>query len=155
MRQVNFLAVLGASGSGKSSILRAGLLHHLKLGQHISGSDQWVFHILQPGEHPLESLALAFLNPELSNIERATQLNQAKALIQQGSEGLRNLVQATPASRVVLIIDQFEEAFTLCQNSTEREQFFDCILGAIDSFAPLAPQNLIPSHEINISLQRW
>ncbi len=140
VRQVNFLAVLGASGSGKSSILRAGLLHHLKLGQHISGSDQWVFHILQPGEHPLESLALAFLNPELSNIERATQLNQAKALIQQGSEGLRNLVQATPASRVVLIIDQFEEAFTLCQNPTEREQFFECILGAIDSFAPLTPQ---------------
>ncbi|MGB3536241.1 MAG: pentapeptide repeat-containing protein [Microcoleaceae cyanobacterium] len=122
--QTNFLAVLGASGSGKSSILRAGLLYQLKLGQRISGSDQWRFYILRPGEHPLDNLALAFLDPALSNIERATQLHQAKALIQQGAKGLQNLVQATSASRVVLIIDQFEEVF----NSPEKEQFFECIL---------------------------
>jgi uncharacterized protein YjbI with pentapeptide repeats/energy-coupling factor transporter ATP-binding protein EcfA2 len=134
--QTNFLAVIGASGSGKSSILRAGLLYQLKRGQRISGSDQWHFHILRPGEHPLDSLALAFLDPALSNIERATQLNQAKTLIQQGAEGLQNLVQATSASRVILIIDQFEEVF----NSPHKEQFFECILGAVDTFAPFASQ---------------
>lgn len=109
----NFLAVLGASGSGKSSVVRAGLLYQLQLGQRLSGSDQWQIYIMQPGEHPLQSLALAFVDPNLSLVERGKQLGDAEELIKQGATGLRHLVQASP-SRVVLVIDQFEEAFTLC-----------------------------------------
>ena len=76
VRQGNFLAILGASGSGKSSVLRAGLLHQLKLGRRLSGSEAWEVRILTPGEHPLQSLALAFVSTETSGIERAAQLKQ-------------------------------------------------------------------------------
>ena len=41
VRTSNFMALVGASGNGKSSVLRAGLLHQLKLGRRITGSDQW------------------------------------------------------------------------------------------------------------------
>ncbi|MEG4497746.1 pentapeptide repeat-containing protein [Microcoleus sp. F10-C6] len=131
VRLGKFLAVLGASGSGKSSVVRAGLLYQLQQGHKFSGSDRGQIYIMQPGEHPLQSLALAFVDPNLSLIERAKQLGNAEDLIKQGATGLRCLVQAS-SSRVVLVIDQFEEAFTLCQDQDERQQFFACILGALE-----------------------
>ena len=129
VRQGNFLAILGASGSGKSSVLRAGLLHQLKLGRRLSGSEAWEVRILTPGEHPLQNLALAFVSTEASGIERAAQLKQGEELLAEGATGLRRLVQASTAPRLVLVIDQFEEAFTLCQDEDERELFFASLLG--------------------------
>ena len=131
VRQGNFLAVVGASGSGKSSVLRAGLLHQLKLGRRLSGSDTWKIHLLVPGKHPLQSLALAFVEPEAAGTTRAKQLADAEELIGKGAVGLRQLVQAAAASRVVLVVDQFEESFTLCQDSAERQRFFDCLLNGL------------------------
>ena len=132
VRQNNFLAILGASGSGKSSVLRAGLLHHLKLGRKLPVSKNWKIKIILPGEHPLQNLALSWLEPGLSNVERATQLQKTKSLLEQGSEGLVTLVQAYTANRVILALDQFEEVFTLCQDVTEREAFFQCLLEALE-----------------------
>ncbi len=132
VRQSNFLAILGASGSGKSSVLRAGLLHQLKLGQRLAGSEDWKIQIMLPGGHPLKELAESWLEPDSSNVERGTQLAQIKSLLKQGSEGLETLVQAAKANRVILVIDQFEEAFTLCQDLSEREAFFKCILEALE-----------------------
>ncbi|NJN13478.1 MAG: hypothetical protein HC815_38455, partial [Richelia sp. RM1_1_1] len=60
VRISNFLAVLGASGSGKSSVIRAGLLYQLQQGKRLSGSDTWQIKIFQPGEHPFQNLARAF-----------------------------------------------------------------------------------------------
>ena len=131
VRQSNFVVIIGASGSGKSSVLRAGLLHQLDLGRKVSGSEQWQIHIMLPGEHPLQNLALAFVDADLSQVERAKQLGEAEDLISQGEIGLRRLVQASGSSRVVLVIDQFEEVFTLCQDHEERQQFFQCLLGSL------------------------
>ena len=131
LRQGNFLALLGASGSGKSSVLRAGLLNQLRQGRQLSGSDRWELRVMLPNEHPLKSLAEAFVDPELGNIDRAAQLAKAEKLLAEGKEGLRLLVETSQAPRVVLVIDQFEESFTLCQNLEEREQFFACLIGAL------------------------
>jgi uncharacterized protein YjbI with pentapeptide repeats/energy-coupling factor transporter ATP-binding protein EcfA2 len=131
VRQSNFLAVLGASGSGKSSVVRAGLLYQLQQGRKLSGSDTWQLRIFRPGEHPLQSLAQAFLDRDLSDIQRASQLGQAEDLINKGSQSLGQLIDAANCERVVLVVDQFEEVFTLCQNSQERQRFFDCLLTAL------------------------
>ncbi|NEP39382.1 MAG: hypothetical protein F6K25_18340 [Okeania sp. SIO2G4] len=131
VRVGNFLAVLGASGSGKSSVVRAGLLYQLQLGRRLSGSESWQIKIFHPGEHPLNSLALAFLDSELSDIERATQLAQAQELIKKGSEGLRQIISVADTPKLVLVVDQFEEAFTLCQDTSERQQFFACLFDAL------------------------
>ena len=131
VRQSNFVAIVGASGSGKSSVLRAGLLHQLKLGRRIFGSEQWKIHIMTPGEHPLQNLALAFVDDNLSHLERADQQGKAEALIKKGADGLRQLVQSSGSERLVLVVDQFEEAFTLVRDETEREEFFACLLGAL------------------------
>lgn len=132
VRDGNFLAVLGASGSGKSSVVRAGLLHQLQLGQRLSGSNHWIIHILRPGSKPLQSLAEVFLEPGLSAILRADQLQKAQTLIQSGAIGLVQLITAIEVNRVVLVVDQFEECFTLCHDITERQAFFECLLGAVE-----------------------
>jgi hypothetical protein len=156
VRQNNFLAIVGASGSGKSSVLRAGLIYQLQQGRKLSGSDQWQVYIVRPGEHPLQSLALAFVDANLSPVERAKQLGDAEDLIKQGATGLRRLVQAS-TSRVVLVIDQFEEVFTLCkgtqQHEEERRQFFTCLLGALSQTATNAEQYQAASLQIIIAMR--
>ena len=106
VKQNNFLVVIGASGSGKSSVLRAGLLYQLKIGQKIPSSDRWYyFPVLTPGDNPVETLT--------KHLE--TQRN--------------NLVEGQHS---VLIIDQFEESFTMCQDSAQRQAFFELLNKLLD-----------------------
>lgn len=120
----NFLAIAGASGSGKSSVLRAGLLQHLR-----NQSDHDI-HILVPGEHPLQNLALAFVDETAGHLDRAEQQGKAENQIKAGADGLRRLIQNSSAPKVVLAIDQFEEVFTLCRDEAERKAFFETLMGA-------------------------
>jgi len=136
--QQNFLAVLGASGSGKSSVVRAGLLYELQQGKRRSGTEQWeILPIIKPGEHPLQSLADAFIEPDVPS-KRAERLRESyvSSLQDEGAVALAELVADYDASCVVLVVDQFEEVFTLCQGSEEHEkerrQFFECLLGALE-----------------------
>lgn len=132
VRTNNFIALVGASGSGKSSVLRAGLLHQIQLGQRITGSNQWRIRITCPDRNPMQNLALAFVD-EVSDLDRAESLIRASNLLCTEALGLSHLVQASTASRVILVIDQFEEVFTLCENNEEREQFFACLMSALSS----------------------
>lgn len=132
VRTSNFVAVLGASGSGKSSAVRAGLLHQLKLGERVAGSSHWSHYIFRPGNQPLQNLAKAFVPFDLSEIDSAVQLKKAQDLINTGAIGLGQLITASRASRVVLVIDQFEECFAPHQDRVKLQSFFECLLEAID-----------------------
>lgn len=136
VRQDNFLAVLGDSGSGKSSVIRAGLLHQAREGRKLAGSRDWKIQILIPGEHPLQGLAMSFVDRSLAEIDRATELAKVESLLQQGADGLRQIIQTSDASLVVLFIDQFEEVFTLCRDDNERELFFACLLETLEKVSP-------------------
>jgi hypothetical protein len=131
VRTSNFLALVGASGNGKSSVLRAGLLHQLKIGRRIVGSEQWRIRITRPENRPMQNLALTFVDEGLSDLDRAEALGRAKGLLEEGAEGLARLVQASSAPRVILVIDQFEEVFTRCESDTERDTYFACLMGAL------------------------
>lgn len=131
--QSNFLVLLGVSGSGKSSLLRAGLLSQMRQQEVlISGITRREFRVMLPTEHPIKSLAETFGDPKLGNINHAAQLATAEKLLSEGKEGLRRLIETSQAPHVVLLIDQFEESFTLCQNLEEREQFFACLMSALE-----------------------
>jgi len=140
LRTNNFVAVVGASGSGKSSLIRAGLIYRLRQGQKFSGSDRWQIQLITPTDQPLKSLATAFINTKAPTIDRAEHLHRAEMLLREGDHGLAHLVRASLISskpgrsdRLLLIIDQFEEVFTLCQGpqaERERHRFFNCLLTA-------------------------
>lgn len=103
----NFLAVVGASGSGKSSAVKAGLIPTIR-GGAIGGSENWFIAEMTPGMNPLrelESTLLAISQQPVSGLG---------GMLRSGRDGLLKAVQAVaPNSDIFLVIDQFEEAFTL------------------------------------------
>ncbi|MEU7023592.1 DNA-binding protein [Streptomyces sp. NPDC046203] len=91
----SFAAVFGPSGSGKSSLLRAGLIPALRT----EGASLAEIRVLTPGENPLRT--------------------HAKALRPKDADG-----------DTVLVVDQFEEVFTLCRDVQERTGFIEALLAA-------------------------
>ncbi len=119
--------VTGPSGSGKSSLARAGLIHSLKQGA-IKGSDRWLYATMKPGRDPLESLANAFSrlkSPELGNYFRQ-HVDQVKVLHECAESALTD----NKYQRLVLFIDQFEEVFTQINNEEERVAFLNLLTHA-------------------------
>jgi uncharacterized protein YjbI with pentapeptide repeats len=137
VRQDNFLAILGASGSGKSSVLRAGLSYELMQGQRLSGSRHWSLKIIVPTAHPLQSLAKLFVDANLSVVDEAIETDKTIEFLQKGGESFKRLITGylnkNSQSKFLLIIDQFEETFTLCEDLRERNQFLACLLELLAS----------------------
>ncbi len=122
-------ALVGASGSGKSSAMQAGLLPQLKNGA-LPGSETWIYQIpIVPGIHPLETLALIlasqFPDRPVSTILADLQHDSARALHWYSSR----LVKQS-GRRVVFIIDQFEELFTQTISPEEQRCFIDLLVTA-------------------------
>ncbi len=95
------VVVVGASGSGKSSLVRAGVLAAIRRGE-VPGSGSWTVAIMTPGESPALRLATELATANAAN-----------------------------GSRVVVAVDQMEELFTACRDPAERERFVNALLDAI------------------------
>ncbi|MGK7902362.1 MAG: caspase family protein [Hormoscilla sp.] len=116
-----FLAVLGASGSGKSSLVKAGLVHKLQEQQR-SGGDKWNIVIFRPGKNPLESLVRALGKGEAFEKD-PDRFHFDKDLTLARLVGGPNSELRTPNSELVpvlVVVDQFEEVFTLCQGRKKQ-----------------------------------
>jgi energy-coupling factor transporter ATP-binding protein EcfA2 len=126
LRSTRFLAVVGPSGSGKSSVVRAGLLSHLRAGA-LPASAGWHYFVLKPGSHPLEELALNLTR----NAPNGPTPTQILDLIENGDERALHLAVRLLADQArevyCLIIDQFEEVFTLCTDRDERIRFINLL----------------------------
>ncbi len=125
-----FVAVFGPSGGGKSSLLRAGLLAAVK--QEYAGD--WTTALLTPGELPVTTLAA-----------------QVAGLAGAAAESVRDSLLAEPASfnaviagalagqgaaaELLLVVDQFEELFTMCRDQRQRDGFVRALLAAITGAA--------------------
>ncbi|NWF70481.1 MAG: protein kinase [Chloroflexi bacterium] len=126
-----FLAVIGPSGSGKSSVVKAGVLPALRRGA-VRGSNDWFVVEMTPGAQPLQELADALLRVAVRPPENLM------AALGQSEQGLNRVVQLilppsanTHAdSELVLVIDQFEEVFTQLEDEAARTLFLDNLLTA-------------------------
>ena len=123
----NFLAVIGPSGSGKSSLVKAGVLPALRQGM-IPGSENWFYAEMVPGEVPLEELAAALLSVSTSPLPGVVDT------LREHVDGLAlGVYEALPAKdgKLLLMIDQFEELFTQVELESDRQQFLDLLLNAV------------------------
>jgi GAF domain-containing protein len=103
--------ITGPSGSGKSSLVRAGLIPALKQGAISSlRSELWFYETFQPGRDPIEALSMAF--SRLKSPELATYFR--KHVHERGilNECAKSVLSGRKNQRLVLFIDQFEEVFT-------------------------------------------
>ena len=118
VRNSRSLFITGPSGSGKSSLVRAGLVPALRLGK-IKGSDQWLYETIKPGRDPIEALALAFSrlkSPELANYFRQ-HVDENNILNECAESALSNRKE----QKLILFIDQFEEVFRGLGSGTIRK----------------------------------
>ncbi|MFI1279228.1 hypothetical protein ACH4U5_00375 [Streptomyces sp. NPDC020858] len=106
VREHRFLVVFGPSGSGKSSLLRAGLVAHAQ-------ASGWPVMLFTPGPHPLEECAihLASVTGEAPGALVAELLDDPAALHLRIRQAM---IDRTPDVDTLIVVDQFEEAFTLC-----------------------------------------
>ena len=115
MAKCRFLAVVGTSGSGKSSLVRAGVLPALYRGYMGTAGSRWRIAVMRPGGMPLRAMAQALGGPDALRTPGEA-WNQAAAMetLGQNSLGLADLARQHligDPDNLLLIVDQFEEIF--------------------------------------------
>ncbi len=123
------LAAVGASGSGKSSVIQAGLFYQLSLGKQIPGSDRWMLKCFRPGSNPFKSLAQCLAGDGTKQQKAQKQL-QIEGLLYEGADSFIQWLRTRTEPMVVLAIDQFEELFSLSEQ-IDRENFIKLLLATI------------------------
>ncbi|WP_238360926.1 NACHT and WD repeat domain-containing protein [Iningainema tapete] len=128
------VAVVGASGSGKSSVVFAGLIPQLRRDT----VNNWLILSFRPLKNPFESLAKALAAAfNLKDDDRyllegklELQLRQDTSTLQTTIERIQTLSPDSQC-RLLLVGDQFEEIYTLCADASERKIFLDGLLQAV------------------------
>jgi WD40 repeat protein/DNA-binding SARP family transcriptional activator len=121
-----FLAVVGPSGSGKSSVLRAGLIPAVRAGA-LPGSEGWYVALMTPTDDPFRELATALGHVAVGLTDAAGEQ------LEDGPAGWSQAVRAVlpdHEGELLLVIDQFEELFTLVEDEERRRRFVATVVGA-------------------------
>ena len=121
-----FLAVVGPSGSGKSSVVRAGLVPALRRGA-LPGSERWFVIEMVPGAHPFRELESALLAVA---VEPPSSLMEYLERDELGLVDAVERVLPDPDGELLIVLDQLEEVFTLVDDDDERTRFLDGIRAA-------------------------
>lgn len=130
LRSYHFVSIVGNSGSGKSSLLRAGVIPRL------SKDKDWIITTMRPGKSPVEELNSALTqidHPEFSKIKTSDAATNLQTL-QKSHLGLVQLLRNTipEGKQLLLVVDQFEELFRFNKDQEEIAiQFVNLLLGAI------------------------
>ena len=125
LRDHRFLAVIGASGSGKSSVVRAGVVPALMRGEELAGgtlppkgSTYWLVHIITPTATPVKALSASLTRGSESVTAQATLINDMTKDARSLDLFVSRMLAASPADHLLLVVDQFEELFTLCKDAS-------------------------------------
>lgn len=118
LRSTRFLSVVGTSGSGKSSLVRSGLIPSLYSGFMVSAGSSWRVAMFRPGEDPIGHLAEALDQSGVLGADDGEQTGRSRALVEatlrRGSLGVVDAVRYAriPShDNLLVVVDQFEELF--------------------------------------------
>lgn len=121
-----FLAVVGTSGSGKSSLVRAGLIAELHSGTMTQAGSHWEVMILRPGGSPVDNVARALVDADLHDPEDPGTLPRLRATLSRSRFGLVEAIKHSdvmePHTNLLIVVDQFEELFRFRQQDVDSEE---------------------------------
>ena len=137
---LRLLPILGPSGCGKSSLARAGLIPELARRPLPGKSQAWVV-VLVPGTHPVEALATVLARVATNDQTPVKKTKEFEQVLKETSnttgtiiyDGLRRIANVLPEiaiSPLVVLVDQFEEVYSLCDDTEERKIFIDNLIHA-------------------------
>jgi energy-coupling factor transporter ATP-binding protein EcfA2 len=144
-----FVAVVGSSGCGKSSLVRAGLIPNLEAGFMVQDRDLWKIAIFKPGDSPLRNLAAAMVSA--GGVPGTAEATPAllERMRRQGSQALVQQARSIPdgdENNLLIVVDQFEELFRFQQDRTTqvREEAADFVASLLN----LAAQKETPIYVV-------
>ncbi len=146
----HFVAVVGSSGCGKSSLLRAGLIPSLKAGYLVDDSDQWFIAIMKPGQDPLYNLIKVLLQELYQNADKDSVEQLLQTVEEEGVDALLRLFKPLyekHKTNFFLLVDQFEELFRYVSQKTSREQK-DRAIDFVNIILELSRQQELPVYVV-------
>lgn len=157
----SLITVVGASGCGKSSLIRAGLV--AALSDRALRSDGVRVCIFRPGPDPFGALStslIEYVEPEITNVQRLAQAHKLadhlrRRLLSMSDVATRLRHKQPNLARLVLIVDQFEEVFTECREEPLREAFGELLLRASEETTITVVLVLRADFYGRVLLNRW
>jgi WD40 repeat protein len=121
LHQHHFVAVIGSSGSGKSSLIKAGLIPALEAGYLVNDRDHWLIASMKPGQEPLCNLVGAVLEQVKETTGNATVTEVMEKIKEEGVDAILQLLQSLwkGQTNFFLLVDQFEELFRIAIHQNE------------------------------------
>lgn len=145
-----FVAVVGSSGSGKSSLIRAGLIPALKGGYLVENSSQWLIAIMKPGQNPMFNLAETIflqINPKIEDSEIRDFVIRIK---KEGVSAILDVIEPLRKNKnanFFLLVDQFEELFRFSLKQSDVSYRTEAI-DFVNTILKLSEQTRIPFYVI-------
>ena len=137
--QARFLAVVGTSGSGKSSLVRAGLLPELHGGTMTDAGSSWEISVMRPGGDPLTNLARALEDSGIYDTDEENYYRHLRAMLGRSTMGLIEAVAQSKIKKeanLLIVVDQFEEVFRFrsdnANHAEEAASFINLLLEAAE-----------------------
>src|SRR5512137_437558 len=126
LRRSRFLSVVGTSGSGKSSLIRSGLIPSLHSGVMAKAGSAWRIAIFRPGENPIGNLAEALNAPDVIGPEEDAEMNRSflETTLRRSAMGIVETIRQArlpKGENVLVLVDQFEELFRFKNSLQQRD----------------------------------
>ncbi len=142
LSESRFLAVVGTSGCGKSSLVRAGLLPALFRGYLVGATSRWRVAVLRPGTAPIDALAATLAKDGVLGPQDATKLRETLGATSGGLAEAVQQAHLAPGESLLVVVDQFEEIFRFAPESqggveSQVSLFVSLLLHAAESDAPI------------------
>jgi tetratricopeptide (TPR) repeat protein len=153
LRSCRFLAVVGTSGSGKSSLVRSGLISALQSGLMTGAGSSWRLATLRPGENPIANLAATLDAPDVLATNEdlgATNRVLLEVTLRRGALGLVEAVRQAkipPDDNLLVVVDQFEELFRFRRNR-QIENSRDEAVAFVKLLLQATKQNELPIYVV-------
>lgn len=150
LHQHHFVAVVGSSGCGKSSLLRAGLIPALKAGYLVDDSDHWIITIMKPGQSPLYNLVESLLQQINPGINPGDVSSLLKKIDEEGADAILEVIVPIWKEKKVnffLLVDQFEELFRFTMNQKDTAKKDEAI-DFVNIMLELSQQSKIPFYVV-------